>query len=31
VACNNAAYAGAIKVISAEAGNVTFEIDEIHF
>lgn len=27
VACNNAAYAGAIKVISAEAGNVTFEID----
>lgn len=27
IACNNAAYAGAIKVLSAEAGNVTFEID----
>lgn len=27
IACNNAGYAGAIKVVSAEAGNVTFEID----
>lgn len=27
IACNNAAYAGAIKIESAEAGNVKFNID----